>query len=160
MAFAAGQDVLVRNQWLGFQLLDLIASQLDHFRDWIGTRVLLDGPMAELTADAAQDIIMALHEPGRSGAKYGALSKAAGTAAICWQVTRGANPMFSILWLERGGPKFQPPTRPDFGKTVIGRKAHASVQSAAEIAVAESGVSWSLNAPTANVLTRSNLSRA
>ncbi|WP_353257614.1 HWE histidine kinase domain-containing protein, partial [Hyphomonas sp.] len=41
VALAAGQDLLVRNQWLGVELSDLIAAQLDHFRDWIGTRVLL-----------------------------------------------------------------------------------------------------------------------
>lgn len=120
---------------------------------------MLDGPMAELSPDAAQGIIMALHELGTNAAKYGALSNDARTVPISWQVTRGANPMFSILWLERGGPKFHLPTRPDFGKSLIGLNARASVQGADEIAVAESSVSWSLNAPSANVLTRSNLSR-
>lgn len=115
--------------------------------------------MAELTPDAAQGIIMALHELRTNAAKYGALSNDAGTVPMSWQVTRGANPMFSIFWLERGGLTFQPPTRPDFGKALIGRKAHTSVQGATEIAVAQSSVSWSLNAPSANVLTRSNVSR-
>ena len=157
VALAAGQDLLVRNQWLGVELSDLIAAQLDHFRDWIGTRVLLDGPVAELTPDAAQGIGMALHELGTNAAKYGALSNDAGTVLITWQVTNGTHPEFSITWLERGGPKVQPPTRSGFGQTLIGRMAQAAVQGVAEIHFAETGVSWNLNAPAANVLTKSSL---
>jgi two-component sensor histidine kinase len=159
VALAAGQDLLVRNQWLGVELSDLIAAQLDHFRDWIGTRVMLDGPVAELTPDAAQGIGMALHELGTNAAKYGALSNETGAVLISWKVTKGANPKFSITWLERGGPKVQPPTRSGFGQTLIGRMAQAAVQGTAEINFAETGVSWNLNAPAANVLTKSSLGR-
>jgi len=159
VALAAGQELLVRNQWLGVELSDLITAQLDHFRDWIGTRVVLDGPVAELTPDAAQGIGMALHELGTNAAKYGALSNDAGKVTISWKVTKGAHPKFSITWLERGGPKVEPPTRSGFGQTLIGRMAQASVQGTADIDFAEAGVSWSLNAPAANVLTRSSLGR-
>ena len=159
VALAAGQDLLVRNQWLGVELSDLIAAQLDHFRDWIGTRVLLDGPVTELTPDAAQGIGMALHELGTNAAKYGALSNDVGTVLISWQVTKGPSPAFSMSWLERGGPKVRPPTRAGFGQTVIGRMAQSAVQGVAEISFAEAGLSWSLTAPAANVLTVSSLSR-
>ncbi|WP_353257326.1 sensor histidine kinase, partial [Hyphomonas sp.] len=114
-------------------------------------------PVAELTPDAAQGIGMALHELGTNAAKYGALSNDAGTVLITWQVTNGTHPAFSITWLERGGPKVQPPTRSGFGQTLIGRMAQAAVQGVAEIHFAETGVSWNLNAPAANVLTKSSL---
>ena len=41
---AAGQDLLVKNQWQGVEVADLVEAQLAHFKDLIGTRVLIDGP--------------------------------------------------------------------------------------------------------------------
>jgi PAS domain S-box-containing protein len=159
VALAAGQDLLVRNQWQGVELSELIVSQLDHFRGLIGTRVLLDGPAAELTPDAAQGIGMALHELGTNAAKYGALSKGDGQVLIGWRITGEVAPQFSMSWLERGGPKLIMPTRVGFGQTVIGRMAQAAVQGAAEIKFAETGLSWSLSAPAENVLTKSALGK-
>ncbi|MBK8840722.1 MAG: PAS domain S-box protein [Hyphomonadaceae bacterium] len=160
VALAAGQDLLVRNHWQGVELSELIASQLDHFKDLIGTRVLLDGPAAQLTPDAAQGIGMALHELGTNAAKYGALSNGEGRVLIGWRITGDVAPQFSMSWLERGGPKVVAPTRAGFGHTVIGRMAQASVQGAAEIKFAETGLLWSLSAPAENVLTKSAMGKS
>ncbi len=160
VALAAGQDLLVRNQWQGVQLSELVAAQLDHFRDWIGTRVLLSGPSVEMQPDAAQGIGMALHELGTNAAKYGALSNGEGKVFINWEVDDVPVPTFSMSWVERGGPKVITPVRLGFGQTVIGRMAKAAVQGDAGISFAEEGLRWSLSAPAENVLTRSNLARS
>jgi len=149
---AAGQDLLVKNQWQGVDVSDLVVAQLDHFKDLIGTRVLLDGPPARLTAPAAQGIGMALHELATNAAKYGALSNRAGLVRIAWQVTADSDPMFSLTWLEQGGPTVVAPARKGFGQMVIGRMAEASVQGIAEIAFRESGIAWTLTTPAASAL--------
>ena len=150
---AAGQDLLVRNQWLGVEVADLVEVQLSHFKDLIGTRVLIDGP-PELTLNmaAAQGIGMALHELATNAAKYGALSNHDGQVRIGWEITTGAQPAFSISWLEDGGPKVAAPTRKGFGQIVIGRMAEAAVDGRAEIVFRESGLSWKLCGPAEHAL--------
>jgi PAS domain S-box-containing protein len=150
---ALGQDLLVRNQWLGVEVADLVEVQLAHFKDLIGARVLIDGPRGlTLNMEAAQGIGMALHELGTNAAKYGALSNCDGHVRISWEITAGPEPVFAISWREVGGPKVVPPTRKGFGQIVIGRMAEASVDGRAEIAFQESGLSWRLYAAVENTL--------
>jgi PAS domain S-box-containing protein len=149
---AAGQDLLVKNQWQGVEISDLVMAQLAHFEDLIGTRVLIEGPRARLTTAAAQGIGMALHELATNAAKYGALSNAKGEVRIAWQITNSTSPAFSMSWLEDGGPKVVTPIRKGFGQIVIGRMAQAAVKGVAEIAFRECGVAWYLSAPVENTL--------
>jgi PAS domain S-box-containing protein len=149
---AAGQDLLVNNKWLGIEVADLVEAQLAHFKDLIGTRVLVRGPAARLTADAAQGIGMALHELATNAAKYGALSNDRGRVRIGWRITKDLRPRFTMSWLEEGGPKVGPPGRPGFGQLVIGHIAEAAVQGKAEIRYQESGLSWRLSTALNNAL--------
>lgn len=150
---AASQDLLVKNEWLGVEVADLVTAQLAHFKDLIGTRVLLDGPPVRLKPAAAQGIGMALHELATNAAKYGALSNGEGRVRITWRVP-ARNPAFFMSWLEEGGPKVVSPTRKGFGQMVIGRMVEAAVEGTAKIEYPESGFSWSLSAPFANALER------
>lgn len=149
---AAGQDLLVRNQWAGVDLADLVEAQLTHFQDLIGSRVLLDGPPVQLTSEAAQGIGMALHELATNAAKYGALSDPSGRVSIAWSTSSAPEPTFSMTWSEEGGPSVAVPERKGFGRTVMGRLVEASVQGVADIRFEASGVSWHLQAPAANAL--------
>jgi len=115
--------------------------------------VLLAGPAARLTFDAAQGIGMALHELATNAAKYGALSNSEGTVRIAWQITADTEPKFLMSWLEDGGPKVVAPSRTGFGQIVIGRMAEASVQGVAEIRYGEAGLSWNLSAALKDALT-------
>ena len=72
-ALAASQDLVVKDDWRGANLDELIRSQLSHFKDLIGIRIILNGPSLFLSASAAQTIGMALHEFGTNAGKYGAL---------------------------------------------------------------------------------------
>jgi len=150
---AAGQDLLVKNQWQGVEVSDLVLAQLAHFKDLIGTRILMHGPRAQFTAAAAQGVGMALHELATNASKYGALSNFEGRVHISWRITAAAKPMFSMSWTENGGPKIMEPARKGFGQMIIGRMAEASVQGTAEIRFHETGLSWTLSAATENALT-------
>jgi PAS domain S-box-containing protein len=149
---AASQDLLVKNQWQGVEVADLVEAQLAHFKDLIGTRVLLDGLPARLTPAAAQGIGMALHELATNAGKYGALSNGEGRVRISWQVATGSKPTFLMSWLEEGGPNVARPTRKGFGQMVIGRMVEAAVDGTANIDYREGGFSWKLSAPFADTL--------
>ena len=151
---AASQDLLVKSQWKGVELEDLVRSQLAHFGDLFGTRVLLDGGRARLKPAAAQGIGMALHELATNAGKYGALSNNAGRVYISWHTASGEDSAFSMSWLEEGGPAILPPTRKGFGQMVIGRMVEASVDGTAKIDYRKSGFSWTLTAPIADTLER------
>ena len=149
---AANQDLLVKNQWRGIEVANLVEAQLAHLKDLIGTRVQLDGPPVRLTPAAAQGIGMALHELATNAAKYGSLSNSKGRVRISWQVTAAEKPTFSMSWSEDGGPSVASPTRKGFGQTVIGRMVEAAVDGTAEIDYRESGFSWKLDALVVNSL--------
>ena len=81
-ALAASQDLLVKSEWKGADLEELIRSQLAHFKDFIDRRIMLDGPPLVVTASAAQALGMALHELATNAGKYGALSNVNGYVCI------------------------------------------------------------------------------
>jgi PAS domain S-box-containing protein len=146
---AASHDLLAKNEWHGVEVSDLVEAQLAHFKDLIGTRVLLDGPPVRLTPAAAQGVGMALHELATNAAKYGALSNREGRVRIFWQVKK---PTFLISWLEEGGPTVAAPTHTGFGQMVIGSMVESAVAGTVEFDYRESGFSWKLSAPFAGTL--------
>jgi two-component sensor histidine kinase/DNA-binding response OmpR family regulator len=149
---SASQNLLVENDWAGIGLMDLIQAQMYPFRDVMGTRVLTDGPAVRLTAAGSQSMGMALHELVTNATKYGSLSTDEGWIRISWEVADGEEPMFSIQWVEEGGPRVRPPTRRGFGHLVIGRIAEAALGGTVEWQTPESGVRWKLTAPAAEAL--------
>ncbi|KAF2991649.1 PAS domain S-box protein [Methylocystis sp. MJC1] len=150
-SLAASQRLLVRNEWQGTDLCDLVRAQLAPYRDLIGGRIVANGPAIRVNAAAAQTIGMALHELATNAAKYGSLSNEDGKVQIAWGV---AGDEFSISWEENGGPKVAPPTRKGFGKTVLGRMAEISVGGHAQLTFAENGARWTLTAPADRIFVR------
>jgi|GEM_PF-2051963 len=151
---AASQDLLVQNQWQGVELTDLVKAQLAHFKDLIGTRVLIGGPPMRLTPAHAQGIGMALHELATNSGKYGALSNDAGRVHVTWQTNPLKAPAFSMSWLEEGGPIVAPPTHSGFGQMVTGRMVEAAVNGAVSTSYAEGGLAWTMTAPIVDTSAR------
>ena len=158
---AASQDLLVKTQWHGVELSDLVEAQLSHFKDLIGTRVMIEGPPMRLTPAIAQGIGLALHELATNAAKYGALSNDSGIVTISWQVTPLQVPMFFMSWLEQAGPAVaRPAHKSGFGQTVIGRMVEASVGGKAEVDYRPGGLLWTLSAPLADTSEKRRLMAA
>jgi PAS domain S-box-containing protein len=151
-SLAASQNLLVQNEWQGVAVMDLVAAQLSHFNDLIGTRVIFDGPTARLSAAAAQGIGMALHELATNAGKYGALSNDAGRVQVLWRTTATDPAMFEMRWIETAGPMVEPPTRQGFGQKVMGPMVEASVTGKAEIDYCATGLTWTLIAPISEAL--------
>ncbi len=153
---AACHDLLVRNQWQGVDIHDLASAQLAHFRDLVGSRVVLSGPPIRISPGAAQGIGMALHELSTNATKYGALSNQNGRVELTWSLAASKTPHFSMTWTESGGPKITPPKHAGFGHLVIGRMAEAALQGSADLQYRETGLIWTLSAPLSNMVDQVN----
>ncbi|NOT40069.1 MAG: PAS domain-containing protein, partial [Alphaproteobacteria bacterium] len=151
-ALAAGHDLLVRNRWEGVEVSELVHSQLAHFAGLIDTRVSMNGPPLRLSPSAAQGIGMALHEMGTNAAKYGALSNTTGTVHISWDRKLEPEPVFSMQWVEDGGPEVAPPSHQGFGRSVIERTVEASIDGKVDVEYLKSGFVWKLSAPISTVV--------
>jgi two-component sensor histidine kinase len=150
-ALAANQDLLVRNEWRGVDVEDLVRGQLAHLSDLVGSRISVQGPKLRLNATAAQAIGLALHELSTNAGKYGALSVDAGRVNVSWRIDDDS---FAISWIERNGPPVSPPERQGFGGTVIDLMARRTVDGNVQLDYASSGLAWRLTCPAMNALER------
>jgi PAS domain S-box-containing protein len=148
-ALAASQDLLVRSEWRGVEIEDLVRTQLAHFADLIGERIMIEGPPLRVTPSAAQSIGMALHELATNAGKYGSLSDDHGSVSIDWRIDDNE---FSIGWIEHDGPSVKPPKRRGFGSTIISAVAEASVSGEVELNYESSGVMWRLRCAASKAL--------
>jgi PAS domain S-box-containing protein len=148
-ALAANQDLLIRNEWQGVDVEDLVRAQLAHFADLVGSRIAVRGPKVHLNAAAAQAIGLALHELATNAGKYGALSVDSGHVDVGWLVDGG---IFAMSWTERNGPTVSQPERRGFGSTVIESMAKRTLGGEVQLDYAPSGLMWGLTCPEANAL--------
>jgi PAS domain S-box-containing protein len=148
-ALSASQDLLVRNEWNGVEIEDLVWAQLAHLADLIGSRIAVHGPKLRLKAASAQAIGLVLHELATNAGKYGALSMDTGRVDLCWG-TDGDT--FTMSWVESDGPPAYAPKRRGFGTVVMEAMAEHSVDGTVVLDYAPSGVTWRLTCPVANAL--------
>ncbi len=122
-ALSVNQDILVRRNWSGAPLGELIRSQLVAVSDLLGQRISLDGNLdIEVTPSAGESIGLAIHELCTNATKYGSLSVADGQVSIsCSVVGDSDGKKLLIEWRESGGPSVSKPKRRGFGSVMIDR---------------------------------------
>jgi two-component sensor histidine kinase len=148
-ALSANQDLLVRNEWNGVEIADLVRAQLAHFADLIGSRITVHGPNLRFNAASAQAIGLALHELATNAGKYGALSTYRGRVDVRW----GADgDVFTMSWTERDGPPVSAPERRGFGTIVMEAMTGRSLNGTVDLDYPPSGLTWRLTCPAANTL--------
>jgi two-component sensor histidine kinase len=148
-ALAANQDLLVRNEWQGVDLKELVRAQLEHFADLVGSRIAVGGPSLRINAAAAQTIGLALHELAMNAGQYGALSVDAGRVDVSWR-TEGDN--FTMNWTECDGPPVSPPKRRGFGTVVMTAMTERGIGGKVALDYAPTGVTWRLTCPATDML--------
>jgi PAS domain S-box-containing protein len=148
-ALSASQDLLIRNDWKGVEITDLVRAQLAHFANLLDARVVLRGPSLRLKAESAQAIGLAVHELATNAGKYGALSTDKGRVNISWTATART---FRMSWTENEGPPVVRPTRRGFGSTVIEAMAKSTVGGEVTILYPRSGLVWHLSCPVENAV--------
>jgi PAS domain S-box-containing protein len=148
-ALSANQDLLVRNEWQGVDVEDLVRAQLAHFADLIGSRIVLQVAKLRLNPASAQAIGLALHELATNAGKYGALSTDRGQVNISWGIEGDA---FMMSWIECEGPVVSPPERRGFGTMVMEAMAARSLDGTVDLDFPSSGATWRLTCPAAKAL--------
>lgn len=152
-ALSANQDLLVRNEWGGVDLKELVETQLAHFASVREERISAAGPSVQLSPASAQVLGMVLHELATNASKYGALSNDSGHVDIRWSIADGET--FTISWQERGGPMVSPGTaQKGFGSTVIGPMARMGLEAEVETAYLPLGLRWELTCPLQKIMDR------
>jgi PAS domain S-box-containing protein len=116
VALAQAQSLLVQGGQRA-AIREVVERTLEPHRDHEG-RFVLDGPDFILEAQQAMGITLALHELATNAAKYGAQSVADGFVSITWSA---AEPQFTLMWKESGGPPVVAPSQPGFGSRLKDR---------------------------------------
>ncbi len=155
-ALAASQDMLVRNQWKGVDISELVRSQLAHFADLIGPRIEIEGGSLTISAAAAQIVAMALHELAANAGKYGALSNTKGRVRLAWGLASDGEggETFRMSWREEGGPQVSAPATHGFGFTVLCTVVESSLNAKVRLEFPRTGLVWRLECSAAEVCER------
>jgi PAS domain S-box-containing protein len=148
-ALSANQDLLIRNEWRGVEINELVRAQLAHFASLMGSRIAVSGPKVRFTPASAQAVGLALHELATNAGKYGALSTVTGRLEISWAVDGDT---FTMTWTEREGPPVSAPEQRGFGTVVMQAMAERSVGGKVDLDYAPSGLTWRLTCPAGNAL--------
>ncbi|WP_073973506.1 HWE histidine kinase domain-containing protein [Erythrobacter donghaensis] len=152
-SLAAGQDLLVRNAWRGVGLQALVAAQLGHFKDLVGSRILIEGEEIALAPPAVQTLGMVLHELVTNASKHGALSNERGQVRLHWERRgNGAEARFVLMWSESGGPPVAPPATAGFGTVVIGDMVRNTLDAEVESRFDPQGFVWRLDCAIGNIV--------
>lgn len=105
------------------------------------SRIKASGPDVRVSRTSATTIALCLHELTTNAIKYGALSQKDGSVDVVWSISEEASPVFSLDWIETGGPAVVEPKRQGYGTKYL-RSALTSVFGAEPvITFAPSGLS-------------------
>jgi PAS domain S-box-containing protein len=144
MALAHCHDLLVKDNWQGASLADLVAAQMRPFE---GTGLIAaSGPPIVLGAEAVHHLGLALHELATNASKHGALSVPSGEVSIGWGHDADADSI-RMHWRESGGPPVAPPRRHGFGRVVIERIVPRALNGGGALEFSPTGVHWTFEFP-------------
>ncbi|OEO29482.1 histidine kinase [Devosia insulae DS-56] len=151
-SLAASHDLLVRSEWTGSTLAELVKAQLAPFGH--ESLVTISGPLVSISPNAVQNLGMAFHELGTNSAKYGVLSGAGGAITVSWSVSREPAAELTLTWDESFDEPLVPEPRAGrgFGTVVLERVAPFALNGRASISRSPSRITWTLEAPASSVL--------
>src|SRR5262245_4914164 len=145
MAVASVHDVLTQESWEGADLKDLLLGAI---RTHGSNRFSISGPPVRLTPQLALSFGFALHELATNAAQYGALSAEQGSVSVSWQVDDVAGaPWLRLRWVERNGPRVQPPARQGFGLRLIERSLSGEPDARVALDFAPEGLTCAMETP-------------
>jgi PAS domain S-box-containing protein len=148
---ARSHDLLVRGDWRGVSLSDLVHSHLEPF-GFDAARVSIEGPSLTIKPEAAQSIGLALHELATNAIKHGGLKSANGHLNVHWRLAKDeGEPAVVLEWSE---DTIADPTQAKssgFGRTVLEQLVGASVGGSADYIFTDKHVVWRLRAPLSGI---------
>jgi two-component sensor histidine kinase len=148
LALARAHELLMRTDWKGVSLTELIQTELQPFSN----RVSLEGPDIIIDGRVVQTIALVIHELATNAAKHGALSNDTGRVFLRWRVDDAADDArFKFRWEERGGPSVLPPTRKGFGSTLLETAITADLMIKPRLSFEPGGFVYELDVPLHSV---------
>ncbi|QIG49273.1 PAS domain-containing protein [Nordella sp. HKS 07] len=154
MSLSRAHDILTDENWRGAAMSELIRTQVLLFAGKAAERVHYKGDHVSLRPSAAQHVALALYELTANALKFGALSGETGEVEISWSLSRSAaaGATFQILWMEKAGPKVNPPNTRHFGRVLLEEVVPLSVQGKAKLSFTPEGISYSLTMPQSELI--------
>jgi PAS domain S-box-containing protein len=144
---ARSHDLLVRGDWRGVSLYDLVQSHLEPF-GFDQKRVSIEGPPLTIKPEVAQSVGLALHELATNATKHGALKAADGRLNVHWRFTQEeGQPALILEWSEDTVPNPSQERAKGFGRTVLEQLVGASVGGSTDYIFTDKRVVWRLRAP-------------
>jgi two-component sensor histidine kinase len=116
LALGRAQEVLMRTEWSGAALREIIEAEVAPFSN----RVSIEGPLVVVKGAMVQTFALVVHELATNAVKHGSLAPQGGTVAVSWSIggTDEAK-RFKFQWEEKGGASVTPPLRKGFGTTLL-----------------------------------------
>ncbi len=139
LALARAHDLLTARSWTSAPLEKLLDDIVAPYSGDRG-RLRMNGPHVELDPRTALSMTMVLSELATNAAKYGALSRPAGTLSVDWELSDDADGALELTWSERGGPPVRAPAQQGFGTRLIERCIQRDLGGRLNLQFAESGV--------------------
>ena len=141
--------MLIDKEWQGADLVEIVRAEISPYAG----RVKVEGPSLMLTARAAQNFALALHELATNAAKHGALSNATGRVHISWSKhASNSSNEFAFRWLEQGGPPVWTPTQKGFGSAELEQVMAEHFEMPPQIQFAPAGVIYELSGSLATLV--------
>ena len=165
--FALGLEMRIRSMARAHDLLGtagrtnafvrtMVEEEMAPFLTEINNKSLISGPDLLLSPKAAMPFTMVMHELISNAAKYGALSRPAGSIAIAWWVDAGDGALV-LKWKERNGPPVTPPARRGFGSVVIERSMRHELRGSGRLSFDPDGVACVVSIPAQYIVTAATL---
>jgi PAS domain S-box-containing protein len=152
-ALAASHDLLVRENWHGASVSELVRSQLAMYMDRGEDQVTIEGPAVALKPEAAQNLGLALHELAVNAARFGALSVPDGHVSVTWdRRDDGGGQALELDWRERHGPNVKPRRKRGFGSMVIERNLTRALDAEVNLAFDPDGLHCHVIIPASQIL--------
>lgn len=115
------------------------------------SRVDAKGPDIVVTRDAGTTVALCLHELITNAIKYGALSHPDGKVDVVWELSTSDNPVFSLKWVEVGGPPVREPSRQGYGTRYVRSALGALLGSSPAITFAPGGFRCDVSGPLSRI---------
>ncbi|HUR44117.1 MAG TPA: HWE histidine kinase domain-containing protein [Aestuariivirga sp.] len=151
---ARSHDLLVKSDWQGVSLKDLVALVLEPFVP--ETTALSRGPPIDINDLAVVNLGMALHELATNSSKHGAWS-GHGKVRINWRLEQDR---FVFEWSEADGPEVSKTPITGFGRTVLELIVPSALEGSGQLEFEPFGLHWMLSAPTEKIIAQSKLDNA
>jgi two-component sensor histidine kinase len=144
---AESQDLMMRQNWQGAWLGDLVKTHLDLFG--ATSRADISGPALFVDGTAVQNLGFALHELATNASKHGALHTDDGRIFVDWAPS---GDRIHLEWREAGASVVKEPERQGFGYLVLAQLVPQALEATAKLEFAPRGCRWTLDFPASHVL--------